>query len=244
MKNKLFRHNGSILRVLEEKEEALVIDCVKKSMPKWISASDLEKDVEIREEDFLAGQEMPEELSTSARKTMRERFTIISGILPFMGEKKKRSYLIAEAAEKYGISQNTVKNYLWRYLVYQDILALAPKEKKEKKGLTPDEKNMRWALNKFYYTRQKQSISTAYTLMLKEKYCDRQGKLVEHYPSIHQFRYFFEKTRKYQNWYISRNGLKEYQRNHRAAPGGRGTGIFLCRSGDAGRYHLRYLFSG
>lgn len=215
MKNKLFRHNGSILRVLEEKEEALVIDCVKKSMPKWISASDLEKDVEISEEDFLTGQEMPEELSTSARRIMRERFTIISGILPFMGEKKKRSYLIAEAAEKYDISQNTVKNYLWSYLVYQDILALAPKEKKEKKELTPDEKNMRWALNKFYYTRQKQSISTAYTLMLKEKYCDSQGKLVEQYPSIHQFRYFFEKTRKYQNWYISRNGLKEYQRNHR-----------------------------
>ena len=33
MKNKLFRHEGSILRVLEEKEEALVIDCVIKSMP-------------------------------------------------------------------------------------------------------------------------------------------------------------------------------------------------------------------
>lgn len=92
------------------------------------------KDVEIREEDFLAGQEMPEELSTSARKTMRERFTIISGILPFMGEKKKRSYLIAEAAEKYGISQNTVKNYLWRYLVYQDILALGSKGEKREKG--------------------------------------------------------------------------------------------------------------
>lgn len=216
MKNKLYRHGELILRVLEQKEEAvLVINCVKKSMPKWISVSDLEGDVESEETELLAGQEMPQELSTSARKTMRERFTIISGILPFAGDKKKRSYLIAEAAEKYGISQNTVKNYLWSYLAYQDILVLAPKEKKEKKELTADEKNMRWALNKFYYTRQKQSVSTAYTLMLKEKYCDRQGKLVEHYPSIHQFRYFFEKTRKYQNWYISRNGLKEYQRNHR-----------------------------
>ena len=216
MKNKLYRHGDLVFRVLEEKEEnVLVVNCMKKSMPKWISISELEKDVEIREEDFLAGQERPEALSASARKTMRERFTIISGILPFVGDKKKRSLLIAEAAEKYGISQNTVKNYLWMYLAYQDILVLAPKEKKEKKELTQDEKNMRWALNKFYYTRQKQSVSTAYTLMLKEKYCDRQGKLVEHYPSIHQFRYFFEKTRKYQNWYISRNGLKEYQRNHR-----------------------------
>lgn len=217
-KNKLFRHEGTILRVLEEKEDSVLsIDCGKRSMPRWISLEELRKDVEIAEEDFLAemGKEVPEGLSTTARKVMRERFTVISSILPFAGEKKKRSLLIAEAAERYQVSQNTVKNYLWTYLVYQDPAALAPKEKKEGRELTQDEKNMRWALNKFYYTRARQSISTAYTLMLKEKYCDRTGKLLEHHPSIHQFRYFFSRTRKLQNCYISRDGLKDYQRNHR-----------------------------
>ena len=143
-----------------------------------------------------------------------------SSIRPFVDDKKKRSYLIEEAVRMYGVSINTVKNYLISYLVYQNILVLAPKEKAaEKKELTQDEKNMRWALNKYYYTQKKQSISTAYTQMVKEKYCDREGRLQGHYPSIHQFRYFYRKNRKMQTYYISRNGLKDYQRNYRPLVG-------------------------
>jgi hypothetical protein len=37
--------------------------------------------------------------------------------------------------------------------VYQDIAALAPRQRQEKKALTKDQKNIRWALNKYYYTR-------------------------------------------------------------------------------------------
>lgn len=216
--HRIIRHKDTILRILDtEENKVLAIDCVKRGMPKWISLSGLKDGVEISEEDF--GKEMqreiPEEISASARKTMHERFTIISGILPYVGDKRKRSQRIADAAEKYKVSQNTVKNYLGLYLAYQDISVLAPKEKKKKRELTQDEKNMRWALNKFYYTKEKQSLSTVYTLMLKEKYCDRNGKLPEHYPSMHQLRYFYEKTKKMQTYYISRDGLKDYQRNHR-----------------------------
>ena len=216
--HRIIRHKDTILRILDtEENKVLAIDCVKRGMPKWISLSGLKDGVEISKEDF--GKEMqreiPEEISASARKTMHERFTIISGILPYVGDKRKRSQRIADAAEKYKVSQNTVKNYLGLYLAYQDISVLAPKEKKKKRELTQDEKNMRWALNKFYYTKEKQSLSTVYTLMLKEKYCDRNGKLPEHYPSMHQLRYFYEKTKKMQTYYISRDGLKDYQRNHR-----------------------------
>ena len=45
---------------------------------------------------------------------------------------------------------------------------------------------MRWALNKFFYTTKKQSLMTAYTMMLKEKYCDAMGVLGEEYPSFYQ----------------------------------------------------------
>ena len=216
--HRIIRHKDTMLRILyTEENKVLAIDCVKRGMPKWISLSGLKDGVEISKEDF--GKEMqreiPEEISASARKTMHERFTIISGILPYVGDKRKRSQRIADAAEKYKVSQNTVKNYLGLYLAYQDISVLAPKEKKKKRELTQDEKNMRWALNKFYYTKEKQSLSTVYTLMLKEKYCDRNGKLPEHYPSMHQLRYFYEKTKKMQTYYISRDGLKDYQRNHR-----------------------------
>lgn len=216
--HRIIRHEDTILRILDtEEDKVLAIDCVKRGMPKWISLSGLKDGVEISEEDF--GKEMqreiPEEISASARKTMHERFTIISGILPCIGDKRKRSQRIADAAEKYKVSQNTVKNYLGLYLAYQDISVLAPKEKKKKRELTQDEKNMRWALNKFYYTKEKQSLSTVYTLMLKEKYCDQNGKLQDYYPSMHQLRYFYEKTKKMQTYYISRDGLKDYQRNHR-----------------------------
>ena len=215
---RIIRLGDRILRILDaEAEKVLVIDCVKMGMPKWISLSEIEDGVEIPGEEFMGEMErdIPEEMSASARQTMHERFTVISGILPCVGDKKQRSLRIADAAEKYKVSQNTVKNYLGLYLAYQDISVLAPREKQEQRELTQDEKNMRWALNKFYYTREKQSLSTVYTLMLKERYCDRNGKLKDRYPSIHQLRYFYKKTKKLQTYYISRNGLKDYQRNHR-----------------------------
>jgi len=74
---------------------------------------------------------------------------------------------------------------------------------------------MRWGLNKFFYCQHKNSLKTAYTLMLKSKYCDCEGQLSQTYPSFHQFRYFYRKNKKWQTYYISRYGLSNYQRNNR-----------------------------
>ena len=139
---RIIRLGDRILRILDaEEEKALVIDCVKMGMPKWISLSEIKDGVEIPGEEFMGQMErdIPEEMSASARQTMHERFTVISGILPCVGDKKQRSLRIADAAEKYKVSQNTVKNYLRLYLAYQDILVLAPREKQEQRKLTQDE---------------------------------------------------------------------------------------------------------
>ena len=128
---------------------------------------------------------------------------------------KMRSKLICSIAEEHHVSKQTIRNYLCLYLSYLDVTVLAPKKRKEDRELTQDEKNIRWALNKFFYTTKKQSLMTAYTMMLKEKYCDPMGVLAEEYPSFYQFRYFYRKTRKMQNFYIYRDGLKNYQRNNR-----------------------------
>lgn len=221
-KTGILKKDAEMLRVLKIKEgKALVVDCVKSRMPWWISQSDLNDAVEISEDDLLeeTGMCLPEDISAVANRVMHKRFHMIAGILPFVDDKKKRSYLIEEAVRTHEVSVNTVKNYLISYLTYQNIMVLAPKERMKEKELTQDEKNMRWALNKYYYTKAKQSISTAYTLMLKEKYCDGEGRLLENYPSIHQFRYFYRKNRKMQTYYISRNGLKDYQRNNRPLVG-------------------------
>ena len=100
-----------------------------------------------------------------------------------------------------------------------DVTALAPKRQEDDRQLTRDEKNICWSLNKFFYTTKKQSLMTAYTMMLKEKYCDSLGVLTKEYPSFYQFRYFYRKTRNLQNFYISRDGLKNYQRNNRPLTG-------------------------
>lgn len=221
-KTGILKKDAEMLRVLKIKEgKALVVDCVKSRMPWWISQSDLNDAVEISEDDLLeeTGTCLPEDVSAAANRVMHKRFHMIAGILPFVDDKKKRNYLIEEAVRTHEVSVNTVKNYLISYLTYQNIMVLAPKERMKEKELTQDEKNMRWALNKYYYTKAKQSISTAYTLMLKEKYCDGEGRLLENYPSIHQFRYFYRKNRKMQTYYISRNGLKDYQRNNRPLVG-------------------------
>ena len=51
---RIIRLGDRILRILDAKEEkALVIDCVKMGMPKWISLSEIKDGVEISEEEFV-----------------------------------------------------------------------------------------------------------------------------------------------------------------------------------------------
>lgn len=135
---------------------------------------------------------------------------MIAPILPFVSDDRVRSKVISSTATEHGVSKQTVRNYLCLYLAYMDMTVLAPKKKSDDTELTQDKKNMRWALNKFFYTTAKQSLMTAYTMMLKEKYCDSLGVLAVKYPSYYQFRYFYRKSRKLQNFYISRDGLKSY----------------------------------
>ena len=61
---RIIRLGDRILRILDaEGEKALVIDCVKMGMPKWISLSEIEDGVEIPGEEFMGEMErdIPEE---------------------------------------------------------------------------------------------------------------------------------------------------------------------------------------
>lgn len=104
----------------------------------------------------------------------------------------------------YGYIRVSTKD-LCLYLAYQNIAALAPKHDTSDKPLSQDAKNIRWALNKFFYNQNKNSLNVAYAFMLKEKYSDPLGNLHEHYPTFNQFRYYYLKNRKMQTYYISRN---------------------------------------
>ena len=208
-----------MVRVLElKKEKVFVIDCVKRAMPYWVITDSLSGYEECTEAEMIqrTGAVIPdiEKLDAESRRFIRAHFTMIAPILPFVSDIKQRTYIINQIAAEKNVSKQTIRNYLCLYLVYQNEVVFCPKQKEEKE-LTEDEKNMRWGLNKFYYNQHKNSLSTAYTMMLRAKYCDESGRVLPEHPSINQFRYFEKKYRKRQNYYISRNGLKDYQKNHR-----------------------------
>ena len=95
-KTGILKKDAEMLRVLKIKEgKALVVDCVKSRMPWWISQSDLNDAVEISEDDLLeeTGTCLPEDVSAAANRVMHKRFHMIAGILPFVDDKKKRSYV-------------------------------------------------------------------------------------------------------------------------------------------------------
>ena len=212
--NDIIKKDNTIYRIIDLTDtKAFVIDCSKKTMPKWVDKSSLSSYSLCSEELEM----LPDinDMDMLSRKVAYERFTVISNIIPFVTDKNKRSAIISQTAIEKGISRQTVCTYLWLYLVYQNISALAPKPKENEKELSETEKNINYALNKYFYNQDKNALSTAYTLMLKEKYCDSEGHLLPQYPSFYQFRYFYRKHRKLQNYYISRNGIKNYQRNER-----------------------------
>ena len=220
-KHDLLKDGNSIIRVLEIKpDKILVIDCIKRTMPVWVESSTLNSFSDCTNEVLNEATNFTvpavDALDTDQKKSMYNRYTLIAPILPFIADERMRSEIIGSTATEHDISKQTIRNYLCLYLAYMNITVLAPRKRMDDDAeLTQDEKKIRWALNKFFYTTQKQSLKTAYTMMLKEKYCDRLGVLVNHYPSFYQFRYFYRKTKKMQNFYISRDGLKNYQRNNR-----------------------------
>ncbi len=170
-------------------ERVFVIDCINRKMPVWVEPELLESYVECTDGELFEVSSVDvirdtDVLDADQRRVMHERYTMIAPIVSFVSDDKMRSKLICSIAEERKVSKQTVRNYLCLYLSYLDIAVLAPKKREYSQELTWDEKNIRWALNKFFYTTKKQSLMTAYTMMLKEKYCNAMGVLVNEYLNI------------------------------------------------------------
>ena len=213
----LYQADNTIYRVLERHDDhILVIDCIKLSMPRWIARNQLDGAVVCTEDILLSRTStvMRTDLSVTDDGICNKRFTIIAEALPYIGDKIQRNAAITNAAKEHRITTKTVRNMLCKYLAYQSKHVFAPTAPKSKE-LTDDQKNMRWALNKFYYTRNGKSLTDAYTQLIKSKYCDADGNVLAQHPSLTQFMYFYRTHRRLQTYYISRNGLKSYQMNHR-----------------------------
>ena len=192
-KNDLLKCGNTIIRVLEiQGDKAFIINCQKRNIPAWVFVSEIRDYIQISETELykIIPAQLPDVtiIDAKSRCIINERYTMISSILPFISDFRKRNQLLAAISVERGVCRQTVLNYLCLYLTFQNKAVLAPKSYNSDTALSPDEKNYRWALNKFFYNQNKNSLKTSYTMMLKEKYCDTCGNLLTEYPTINQFR--------------------------------------------------------
>ena len=216
----LFDDGQTIYRVLAESGDSLVvIDCLKRTMPMWIPKNRLFELQQIEEQVLHEKTGVypvsDEELSRNAVALAHKRYSMIAPAVAVVADKKQRNDMINLISRENRISKQTVRKYLCLYLAFQTITVLAPIDSIQESILSKEQKWMRWALNKFFYTCRQNSLRTAYLYLLKEKYLDNNGILKEDHPSFYQFRYFYRRTRNEQNYLISRKGLTDYQRNYR-----------------------------
>ena len=215
--------NGDHLRILlYGEEQSYVVNCQRCKMPFSVSTPSLLQ-MERLPPDMYRLFALDEDISDRQRQQRDHRAALISPLMveECIYDKSLRNSLLRNIASDSSVTRKTILRYLWLYWVYQSKNALLPAERPtpELHELTADEKAIRWALNKFYYTPQRQSLQTAYKMMLRAKYCDAHGTLKAEYPTFWQFRYFFRKNRDPISETISRQGLKAYQRNHRPFTG-------------------------
>ena len=222
--NDLFTQHGSIFRLLGASgDKALIINCLEKKMPYWVNMETIQ-DSELTTQEHLLERlnvNLPpyDSLTQEKRKTIHEKYGSISLILPFISQEPERNSSIEICSQKFCLSKGTIRNRLCSYLIVQDIRIFLSTQKKLHKELSDDEKNFRWALNKYYYNSIKMSLKETYRRMIKDKYCDDNGKILSTKPSFRQFSYYYYKTVTQENLIISREGKGNFLRNHRVMLG-------------------------
>lgn len=248
--------DGKIYRLLKRTSSGgIVVPCDNYGLPFHQNLNWLHQCVSTvlpRSQQFLIAEE---DIPEWKKKERDWRWQLIRDLVDdeYLTDIAGRRVLTKKAAEMGNCSTRTIHNYLWLYWVYQTPNALLPQDKK-KQGSSKSEdldedsydKIFRWALNRYYYTSQRQTLEMAYRMMLKAKFCDEHGKLVSKYPSYWQFRYYFRQHRSWITEIISREGLTEYQRNYRPFTGSVQTysgniGVFMTDATEADIYIVSRL---
>ena len=158
--------DGSHLRVILYAEpQSYVVDCQHFRMPALIRNADLAA-MQTVSADQYAAFVLEDDIPLRQREQRDKRFALLEGLLcsEAITDKAYRSRTAQEQATLAGVTRRTVLLYLWRYWVGQNKNALLTSNSNEHSNnllstLSVDEKNIRWALNKFYYTPQKQTLS-------------------------------------------------------------------------------------
>lgn len=128
---------------------------------------------------------------------------------------KRRKELSEQIAEKH---HTTPRRIYQLYLLYlaQDSLMPKPRERYVEND-TEVFQIYRQAIETLYYSAKRPSLRSVYDCMLLEHFTDDNGKLLEGHPTWSSFRqyYYSHGLHKGSQKQISREGLTNYQRNHR-----------------------------
>ena len=222
--HELLLKNGKIFRVLASSgTKALVISCLEKKMPYWENMESPDSFETITLDRLLEATNVSfpdyDSIPPDKLKSIHEKYGTISLIIPYIKSEAERNSAIEICSQRFKVSKATIRTRLCNYLIFQDIRIFLHINKSNEKELSDDEKNFRWALNKYYYTAIKIPLKEAYRRMLKERYCDVQGKLLPRTPSFRQFSYFYQKTNTQETEIITREGKGAFLRNHRVMLG-------------------------
>lgn len=128
---------------------------------------------------------------------------------------RRRKELSERLAEKY---HTTPRRIYQLYLLYLAQDSLMPKPRAIRSGKqTNIQRTFQQAIETLYYSAKRPSLRSVYDCMLLEHFTDDNGKLLEGHPTWHSFRqyYYSHGLHKGSQKQISREGLTNYQRNHR-----------------------------
>lgn len=180
---------------------------------------------------------------------------------PDIYEREKRGELVHHVLTKFGSTRPTVYKHLRRYwqrgktpnALLPDYYKSGARGKEREagsakrgrppvygvEGINVDEstkKIFRLALEKYYLTAQKNNLTAAYQMMIKEFYAadfyEQNGvkKVVlvdeEKLPTFGQFKYWYNKEYGVQETLIARQGRIKYEKDHRAVLGSSQTGVY------------------
>lgn len=210
-KNDIALYKGEEVRVLSiEDDNAYVISLSGKSAPRLAKIDEIEVK-EVKQP--LASQA----LTANQESIMWKRYRIIMPLLLQACNKKERTKLLNEISVQEGITKNTLKNWLYKYLASQDIYSLCPIERNYEEQHIPSElaNIFKYSLNKWYLSPSKVTLRYTYERMLGQFFTDTNGKLLNEYPSYRQLQYFKNQTVTKVNEYCSRNGKGYFSRNQR-----------------------------
>ena len=119
-KNEAFKRGDSIIRVLNiQDDQALIVSYPQKSVPVWINRKELDGYQLCNESDIPYSPDDFEALSPNQRRIAHERYTLIAGILPFIGDERQRCAITAMISEEKGVSKSTLRRYLHQYLPFR-----------------------------------------------------------------------------------------------------------------------------